>query len=294
MPIEIKSYESDATIVTKTQLQTAEVLPGVFAFKHNVNTTVSGQDGTMRTTRPAAAKKEQQGLIDEANLKRLVKGVTWKPSETHWVLTAEGREIIRTKGRNCPDKDRARLNAAVPKDVFDAFVDGRLTSADVIITDPKMYVSFTSDGKVLPEVVRFDYISNGRVTNRNYDLEKLVAHLLPRDDIHFFPGKNNFRDDVVYEGKAATVKEAILNIPYYNRDGGRDHTVEFLWSPSQEAYQQLFDALVAGKDVRFGMSEIHKKIFDLDVLGLRACGAALCEDYYGDTLAPDEDDRFDM
>lgn len=289
---ETHRYANISTITRETLLDTRLVAPGIYAFKHSVKTRVVAQEGVMRGSRPAADPTVQQGFIDEDNLKKLVGGRSWSKLDGVFAVTAEGREILRRRGQVMDDKDadRKRLRDATTLPVFDAFADGRLTPADLYRADKATGEAFSVlDGKVLPKAVHFDYIE-ARMSNAAYDLDRAAAHLLGREDIWMFPAKNTWWREPVFSRRAAPGDDVVLDVDGINSEPGRDKYLRFTWAPSQEAYE-----IIAGAERQNGMrANRFKTIFDRDLLGLRACGAALCEDFYASVPAPDDEDRPDL
>lgn len=281
-----------ATVETTTTLDTLEVIPGLFAFKLTTSARRLSQHGSMKTPPVATKPRTVQGFVDQETLNKITSGHSWKPDETYLVLPPAAREFLRTNNPNIDTPERKEFRANMHKDVYDAFSDGRVVPGDIVRFDPKRGAIFTLDDKILPHAIFFDYMSNGRISNKTYDLDKLIAHLLPRDDIRFFP-KTRRREDPDYSATASTAEEALLEIPYYNRDSGRENTVAFRWAPSQEAYQAIWDAL-PNKNKDYPLGDLYSVLFETDALGLRACGAALCDSYWKDAETQDEDEDLSL
>ena len=134
------------------------------------------------------------------------------------------------------------------------------------------------NGKPLPKMMHGEYIS-GHFDNAHYDLEKAAAHLLTRSDVTVLSNKRG-------QHTAKTADEAIHDIPGYNSERGRTQCLSFLWHPSQEDWEKMVDIKQNKRRSLFGGWEI---VFDLDILGLRACGAALFDAFHK-AVEPDEDD----
>lgn len=73
----------------------------------------------------------------------------------------------------------------------------------------------------LPKGIYFDYM-NGHTSNDEFDLEDMLRRLQEREDIKFQEGEDK-----------------ILDIPYYNRERGRDRYLKFIWTPNKEDYDAV-------------------------------------------------------
>jgi hypothetical protein len=131
------------------------------------------------------------------------------------------------------------------------------------------------DGRDFARMQVGEYTS-GHFDNGHYDLEKAATHLLTRPDVRLYAdtGYRRNRSNLV-----ATPQEAIHNIPGYNSEPGRSQHLLFRWMPSQEDWDKL---CAAKKGHKRGLmsDDVWRTVFELDLLGLRACGAALFTDYY--------------
>ena len=283
-------HNNVTTVETTTTLDTLEVIPSLFAFKLTTSARRVSQHGSMKTPPVATKPQTVQGFVDQETLNKITSGRPWKPDETYLVLPPAAREFLRTNNPNIDTPERKEFRANMSKDVYDAFSEGRAVPEDIVRFDPKRGAMFSLDEKILPCAVFFDYISNGRISNTNYDLEALISHLLPREDIRFFP-KTGRGDEPDYAGTATSAEDALLDVPYYNRDDGRQKTVAFRWAPSQEAYQAIWDAL-PNKNNNYPLGDLYSVLFETDALGLRACGAALCDSYWKDVEMQDDEENF--
>lgn len=297
MTTTVETFQNRSTVVTETVLDVIRLDKNLSVFRQIKTETVETNDGSMKSpTEPKFA--ETYGLIDDKNLSFLKKGREFKTVTKFVVMSAALREVFATTTYSRAwDSDLFKTDVARGAALFDHFKEGGSVD-DLVIMDTGSHSLFDRHGDPLPVGVLFDYISNGRITNRNYDLEKAAAILLARPDVDVWAHKGGWdtdkADELRVDGKrtgevrlATTVQEAVFKIPYYNADGGRSHTLYFVWKPSREDYKAVLEK--AGKR---GSLEFHKAAFDLDILGLRAGGAAKYEDYYKDdesTYSADED-----
>lgn len=292
MTATVETFENRSTVVTEIVLEVIRVEKGLSVFRQIKTETVEKNDGTMLA--PSDPKiSEAEGLIDDKNLSFLKKGREFKPVTKFVVMSQAMRDkFASTTYSNAWDSDLFKTDVVRGKGLFDHFLNGG-TPDDLVIMDTSSHYLKDRHGAHLPVGMQFDYISNGRITNRNYDLEKAAEILLARSDVDVWAhqgGWNTEKPAVIRDGRhrenkmATTIEEALFRIPYYNSDGGRMHTLYFVWKPTVEQYRALHDAASnAGRN--YSSMDLYKAAFDLDVLGLRAGGAAKYEDYYKDDPA---------
>jgi hypothetical protein len=121
------------------------------------------------------------------------------------------------------------------------------------------YLLFDMDRVPYPVSLRFDYMS-GYTDNLHYDLDKAVEILSERDDVTM-TAKEGY-------GRAARAS-FVLDVPGYNCEGGRTRHVEFLWQPTREDYVRAYN-----DSTQDHFRSVRESVFRLDLLGLRAGGAA--------------------
>lgn len=184
----------------------------------------------------------------------------YAPGKVALVATRNLRDLLRTHGW-CEDTFAAIRDAI--KNPYTRITSGQAYASDVLILQGQEKVTDTG-GHPVPIAVHFDYI-NGHVDNAGYDLERALTILKARPDIRFPSGDDR-------AGRPGTV----LAIPHYNADQHRNCFLRFVWVPTDEDFRRLHEALPKSP----ALFEPHKTIFDLDLLGLRAGGAALFDDFY--------------
>lgn len=296
-------YENTSVIERKTRLSTLALEDNLHAFKIETSTKRMSTNGDLKI-RPEAKTPVIQGLVDDKNLANLLAGKSYSTRTGAYnngliIMSAQGRELMRTEGYNTAwDKQRSGsiMEQSISQDYYDMFESGKATVDDLVTLKHDSHMLLDRNGEPLPVAIFFDYIAHGRISNANYDLKKLVSHLMTRDDIVIF-GKSEsrpWRDEPDYtsEKKLETMKDAILPIPHYNSEAGKSHTVYFKWMPSREDYLKMWEECTAKKS-EYPSTKMHEAIFKLDLLGLRKCGAALHKEYWKDTehkRDPYEDD----
>jgi hypothetical protein len=147
------------------------------------------------------------------------------------------------------------------KDVYDYVVNkGSLDNiVGFVISDS---TAWRLDNTLIPTALHFDYI-DGHMNNAHYDLPKVVEILKNRSDVTLTL-KEQWHDET---------NGYIQQVPGYNAgDSCGTQYISFQWTPTQEQA----DTLYAVK----GSLDTYKTIFEQDMLGLRAGGAALCASFY--------------
>jgi hypothetical protein len=258
----IKSATTEIVTTASTLHSYFEVMKGVYAYK------------TVRKTVSSHAEIEDhefvmQGLTKRSGVTKLRKGLSPEPLHPQRQYVVVSDEILaEVKRFGYLALSARKFKGFDDTEVYDWLINGG--SPDNVIAFYSYDHSFWRiDGTLIPTGIAFDYISAG-FHNLKYDMPKAVAHLDSRDDVSFFDQeKHRFAESIM--GTVAE-KGSVLSIPYYNADGGKNAYLSFVWTPTQDQADKLYSG-TARRD-------IFKTIFDDDMLGLRAAGAALFNDFY--------------
>jgi hypothetical protein len=214
------------------------------------------------------------GFIDQENFTARLAGKPFKMRDRLHVVRAETIEAFRTDGFMRTLKDDSWK---VGTDPFTAMTSGDFTVNNVVQIDAGNYLVSDHAGNPLPVAITFDYMKG--FDERHYDLERAAAHLLTRKDVLL--ARNPPRGATYAETNqgefvaAKSAKEAIHNIPSYNAEAGRQYHIAFRWMPSAEDYRKLATKARLGHSLDYAVA-----VFDLDLLGLRAAGAARGKTFY--------------
>lgn len=119
--------------------------------------------------------------------------------------------------------------------------------------------------------------SDGHFHNGRYRLEQAAEHLLARPDVEVIarPRHTYFSDTV-----ALAPAEALHPIPHYNAGASSTESLVFLWRPTGATRTRIVDWFHA--DRKHNMMHFWTFVFQEDLLGLRACGAALFQSPHTD------------
>jgi hypothetical protein len=239
-------------------------------------------------TRTGAKDKlvEKQGVATARQLVDLRAGRETK-FERYTVFTDEAVAGIRQFGYSFLHYDdyKCLKGTGVDRPFDHAALGGSLDN--LIRLESYDHSFWKIDGSLFPAAIAFDYVE-ASITDRRYDLKKLVEILRQREDVTIIAAKEGGYRRRSEGLTPAQPGEEIDRIPYYNRDCGSE-TVTFYWTPPAEVTLAL-----RSTEGKKGFFNRFHYIFDNDLLGLRAGGAALTRDFYGNTLldgskAPERD-----
>jgi hypothetical protein len=122
----------------------------------------------------------------------------------------------------------------------------------------------TLAGEMLP--VALPLSGDGfKFTNRDYDLHKAVKILQARKDVEVWEAYGEF----------------IFDLPAYACDDNKDKQIRFTWRPSKAQTEHMHDVAKGAPDWLCSVDKLVWTIFEADMLGLRAGGAARSLDYFG-------------
>jgi hypothetical protein len=235
---------------------------------------------TMNITRGVRAKGPKvivsEGITSTRGLSAFRNGADHMPpyrKDRGGLLVEDSfREMMRASG--WVGDDIYKAFEAASKDPYTRFVEGKATAANLVFVDASNHMTYDIEGEPLPTAVLFTYIE-AHMDNGHYDLEKALAILKARDDIRFV-GDNRW-----------TPADQVANIPGYNAEPGRDRCIGFVWMPKVEDYRRMLAKCAKYKDAWTSMNR-YRAVFDLDILGLRAGGAAKLDDFYARVPDPPE------
>ncbi len=231
---------------------------------------------------------ERQGIITTENLIALRAGQPFTAETEIWAFNRPVREAFRDFGWEMAHKAAfSDPENAFLERLFDRFAAGSLSAGDIVRFDNASKMAFTLDGAVLPKAILFDP-DYGRITDQTYDVKLAAEHLLARDDVVLF---KHSPFGGWGRGVAKTVKAAIGTAPIEQHDEDVDYDAAlcFLWRPNFEDSQNLW-AQCQSYGGLHPSTEIHRAVFDADLIGLRAAGAAKGSDYWYSEPEEDEDD----
>jgi len=156
---------------------------------------------------------------------------------------------------------------------YTAFEKGDANPEDLLDIDMSNNVVLTRTGEPMPQPLHFDYM-DGYLNNGAYDLEKALPVLRANPRVRPSDVPRGQRDEL-----------SILPVPSYNRRTNQSQYLAVTFIPTMDELQRMVAHIPAS---RLSRLERYRAVFELDILGLRAAGAAKYPTYEG--IDPDNGD----
>lgn len=247
--------KTNVTLVSReTTLEVIRVLDNVNVIR--LTTTEKKTSSNMGDLKVEVdtAPSVRESFIDDRNLKLLENG------SDHEIIKGlyPFNELI---AKTAQEKGYVEATDEIYKigSIFDFYRNG---GKDVVRLDHSSHMMFDVEGVPYPVMHYFDYIV-AQMNNGYYDIDLAAKILGDRPDILLHGGDNPVQD-----------------VPYYNSSDECSRYVSGSWFPSREDYIRVWDYCVSF-EASYPSTMIHKAIFDLDIWGLRAGGAARKDTFYG-------------
>lgn len=150
---------------------------------------------------------------------------------------------------------------------FEAFTKKGACLQDLLRIDYSAHMLFSLDGEVLPVGVHCNYI-DARMVDGAYDLVKAVQ-ILQMDPRVRFLGTDK-------EPGGHSADGIIHHVPGYNASEGVTQFLDFVFMPTSDDAKRLWAKQIElrSRPEEHPRQQLHRAMFDLDILGLRAGGAA--------------------
>jgi hypothetical protein len=288
-PPQTQTFTSDAMLRLSVVLETIEIAPDLIVYRETRAQAVENVTGF--TPGGLDHSYTHEGFITKSDLDAKRKGREFSTQTGLKVLPLDVIGRFRTHGFHdaiCPeDKHGVRQEVVLRNDPFTAFSTGEATIDNVWLLDWRNHGVFDHTGKPTPLAVKFGYLG-GNFHNGSYDLSKAAEHLLSRSDVVVFKGEERRYSSRRQKDIAANAREAVQHIPYYNAGKHYNQQIEFKWIPSDEDYARLVEKVTLKRMAL--TDDKYRAIFDLDLLGLRAAGAAFYDTYEKSRKYEVEDD----
>lgn len=146
-------------------------------------------------------------------------------------------------------------------DPYTAIALERLSPSQLAIADFGAHLLFDLAGVPLPTGIVYNYIDGG-MHNGSYDLDKALTILSNDPRVTFFSDKARREVGI----------PVIQPIPYYSADDEHNQGLSFVFAPTVEDMQVLWERAKPYGDTHF-WSHRHQAVADLDMLGLARGGA---------------------
>lgn len=277
MEITVESLLSETTVVTRKSLEAVVLGDKVVIYRLTTATTSD--------KKPEPSLSVKEGATSKDGFEAFRDGAAALPNYAPGQVAVLGTpalvEAMRTHG--WLDDGFHKLLRAYIETPYIRWMSGGCTVEDIILFEGGGHMCYDWKGVPMACALAFDYIS-ARMNDGQYDLPRALEILKARKDIRFW-GADHWEKD-----------GEVLQVPGYNRSRGCREYISFVWMPSREDYLKMWAKAQSystpGKSP--ASTERYRAIFDEDLLGLRAGGAARHGDFYGhvpddDTSEEDED-----
>lgn len=156
---------------------------------------------------------------------------------------------------------------------YELFASGAASLEDLVVLEHGGHMLFDRNGEVLPTALFFNYM-NGNVHNGCYLLKKTLGIL--RKDPRITPIRERRSGEAEAVDKDGWHPQ---NVPHYNASGACSWHVAFSFAPTADDMKRLW-AQMKSYNTKYPSTLAHQAVFDLDMLGLRAGGAAKYSAYH--------------
>ena len=272
MNAEINVLKSTAKVTVTTTLETSKVLGNLFVYKLT-QTHTSLVDGDIPIM-VNVLNDSQQGFITHEGILAYRKSNTpLKKADQYGFFYDEAFPKLAQLGwfSQWPEAAKLRFQPPISTKPFDDFVSGKVAVHNLAEYMPGANAAkCVLTQKMIPVALTLGYIGFN-MDNSAYKLRKAYDILSQRSDIVFMDDDDKF---------VSSKEEAIFSVPHYNRTSARTLCMNVVWRPSQEDYDALWEKCIALSTKEAPFYGRNEAIFDLDLLGLRAGGAALYDSFY--------------
>lgn len=175
-------------------------------------------------------------------------------TKDYWEFFRE-EQIYNRFVNNLEKEEKKSFNNFEIKKCFDNAKNNKNMFVQYVENKNHQRVIMNANGELAAEGFVFDYIG-AQLDNGNYDLDKVVEHLMKRDDVAFVTRSDSYstRNMKILKcplsGNEPDVKDIIADIPGYNAEEGRDETICLVYYPKAEDI---------GHIIHWEMSETDKK-----------------------------------
>lgn len=210
----------------------------------------------------------EEGITTVALLDSFLKGKASKlEAQQVYAVKPELLDAVRTLGFSEAMEQYGQSLSLTP---FSDLSANGVEGFSMIRIDTSSHMVFDLDEVSLPVAMHFDYM-NGFMKDGAYNLEKALE-LLQADP------RVRFAADLP-KSKGGKETPFIQNVPSYNARNGSSQFLSFWFMPTAEDAKRLWEKQLSYK-TKYPSTTARQAVFDLDVLGLRAGGAAKYKDFH--------------
>lgn len=231
----------------------------------------------------------EEGICHKDSLERFLKGRTKDlVREDVSLVHPELLDALRTKGFADGMESLGKVRQALSQAPFTDITENGANPNNIVRVDFSSHMVFDLEGESLPVAVHCDYIS-AYIHDGTYRLEKAEAILKNDPRVRFIEEGSRYSRKT---SSAGSEKSFIQAVPYYNARVGCSNYLPFWFMPTAEDAKRLW-AQQKSYGTRYPSTEAHRAMFDLDILGLRAGGAAKYDDFHKSDEYGSSDDNDD-
>ena len=285
-----ETFHSRIAIVQESSLHTVRLIDDLVAYRHEVTTTTERSGDYPLNTLPSVVR---EGIASMAEIQAYIMRPNDEAIETVFpshndiphsrfhFMRKSGREWLAKNGffwavrKQIEKEARKVFDDANIKLPYTAFTNGEVSLEELAYYAFESHLILDYDGNPLPTAFEFsDVVTDRSIDERAYDLKKAVQILMKRDDVQFL---NESGDALKKTGNSSKICRS---------RSWSSHTQEYnylhiMWSPSNQDMQAIWDyckQVYPKKHLsRYDITPYqmaYRAIFEKDLLGLRAGGAA--------------------
>lgn len=266
-----KSFHHEATFKKETSIEVIKVAEDLYAFRTLSMWSHSGPEGM-----PCPPDTDLQGFANEENIIKAARGEPFERMGRVHVLSPELAKMWKDFGINQPHGQSDTFQRLIDEsrdNVFEKLKADLCGPADIVFVDWSNNEMNRLNGSYVAKAMYFSD-NNGGFSSLRYDLDKVFKHLSQRDDIIF--ARNHYGRHQ-FDIEVTTAAECIGRVSTYDESDPDRNEIIFRWIPNDEDYTKIRTSESRG----FGASDrAAYAIFEQDLFGLRAAGAALFNDYH--------------
>lgn len=227
----------------------------------------------------------QEGFARTGELVRFLRENLHRPvslTQMH-ITSAELRDVAATElfSEFCA----ALTQQPSTKLPYTAFAESNAKVEDICLVDIGSHALCDRFGGALPVSMTFDYMQ-GYSHDTAYDLNKALPVLQAHPRVRL--ARESMGSRQVINATPPDAPLMICDVPYYNRSSGHNQFIPFKFTPTAEEALLIQQMVAAHTHV-----DEFQAVFRLDLLGLRAAGAAYGADYHDRREVSEPDDGFD-
>ena len=266
--MEIVKETQSATLKATTTLESVDLGDDLSVYR--VTRQMEPEASLPGLLKQAASRYVDEGFTSTEGLRKHAAGDDSFPQAAQGIHVVP-RNFLKliarhgfSEGYEMAQKDDKGFEEGRP---FTALVESGVSVDRVLRIDYSSHMVFDRSGNVMPAGIHFEYIK-ACMDNAHYDLLRALEILKQNERVHFLSRRERLTDE-----------PEILAIEHYNASSLRNRYLAFWFEPTVEEQRALWEKQKA-YGTKYPSTEEYRAMFDLDILGLRAGGAAYYDDFH--------------